>query len=130
MNSIQNLHKSYRFINTREELSGTAVSENYTQSLEKKSTLLQKNKENKQPLEVQFKIDKREFQSRLYLVDRENYSNENLDIVKNSGRTIFSINIQKLDYNEDLSKLYQLGYWVQKKLNRTTNTLYKNGGFI
>ena len=116
MNSIQNLHKSDRFINTREELSGTAVSENYTQSLEKKSTLLQKNKDNKQPLEVQFKIDKRKIQSRLDSVDRENCSNENLDIVKNSGRTLFSVNLQKLDYNEDIPKLYQLGYWVQKNV--------------
>ena len=116
MNSIQNLHKSDRFIKTREELSGTAVLENYTQSLKKKSTLLQKNKDNKQPLEVQCKTDKREFQSRLYLVDRENYSNENLDTIENSDRAIFSINIQKLNYNEDLSKLYQLGYWVQKNV--------------
>lgn len=116
MNIIQNLHKSDSFINTREELSGTAVSENYTQSLEKKSTLLQKNKDNKQPLEVQFKTDKRKSQSRVDLVDRENYSNENLNRVKNSDEAIFSINIQKLNYNEDISKLYQLGYWIQKNL--------------
>ena len=61
MNIIQNLHKSDDFLNICKGLSGTAVSEIDTQSSKKKSTLLQKNKDNKQALEVQFKIDKQEF---------------------------------------------------------------------
>ena len=113
MNIFQNLHKSDDFLNICKGLSGTAVSEIDTQS---SSTLLQKNKDNKQALEVQFKKDNQELQSRVDLLGREESSNENLDIVENSGRALFFLNIQKLNSNEDLSKIYQLGYWVQNNL--------------
>ena len=109
MDITKSLHKIADFLNLTEE---TAL-ESFTQFL-KSITLLEKEKENKQPLEIQFKTHKQRYLIKLYAVNPGEDSSESLDTAENSGRNL--LDIEKLNYNEDLSKLYQLGYWVQNNL--------------
>ena len=109
------LHKSDASLNIPKKLSKTAVLDKYTEFLEI-INLLEKEKNNKQPLEIQFKTHKQRYLIKLYSVNPKEYSSENLDTVENSGRYLFSLNIEELIYKKDLSKLDQLGYWVQNNL--------------
>ena len=64
MDSTKTLHKIDDFLNLPERVG----LESFTQCLES-ITLLQKDKENKQPLKVQFKIHNQRYRIKLELVD-------------------------------------------------------------